>query len=103
MVVFDLADERLVVGVPRPAPHPGWGSPSGHGHPDHHLGQVSSVVLGVPEGAEPDGLALPGGVGSVDLEVGRGGGLEGGDPGRRGDVEGAEDVPLGVGGGRSFG
>ena len=47
-VVFDLTDERLVVGVAGPAPHPDGDPGAGDSHADHDLGQVGPVVLGVP-------------------------------------------------------
>ena len=40
-------------GVARPAPHPHRDPVAGHGHPDHHLGQVVAGVLGLAVGAEP--------------------------------------------------
>ena len=60
-VVFDLADERRVGGVARPGPDAHRDALAGHGHADHHLGQVVAVVLGVAVGAKAGaaaGLAL---------------------------------------------
>ena len=52
-VVLDLADQRRVGGVARPAPHPHRDPVPGHGHPDHHLREVVAGVLGLAERAEP--------------------------------------------------
>jgi hypothetical protein len=76
-VVLDLADQLLVVGVARPAPHADRDSRAGDGDPDHDLGQVGSVVLAVavhPERRLDDLAVLVEhiGLGLVALEVGAG-------------------------------
>lgn len=58
-VVPDLADQRRVVGVPGPAPHPDRDPVPGDRHADHDRGQVAAVLPGIAEGAEPRGPAVP--------------------------------------------
>ena len=53
-VVFDLPDQRGVVRVAGPAPHPHRDPVAGHRHPDHDLGQVVAGVLRLAVGPEPD-------------------------------------------------
>jgi hypothetical protein len=72
--VTHLPEDRLVVGVARPAPTAHGNPLAGHRDPDNDLRQVTAVVLGVPVAAEP-GLAVGtvstvgavGGVGVVGL------------------------------------
>src|SRR6266508_1427558 len=52
-VGLDLADQGLVAGVARPAPHPHWDAGAGDRHADHDLRQVVAVVLGVAVAAKP--------------------------------------------------
>src|SRR6266511_808059 len=52
-VGLDLADQGLVAGVARPAPHPHWDAGAGDRHADHDLRQVVAVVLGVAVAANP--------------------------------------------------
>ena len=77
-VVLDLADQLLIVGVPRPAPHADRDSGAGDRHPDHHLGQIIAMILALAISSERfahDVAVLVELVvlGLVALEVGRGG------------------------------
>ena len=68
-VVLDLRDDRHVIGVPGPAPHPHRDPLPRDGQADHDLRQVGPVILGVAEDAERAVAVL----GLVALEVGAGG------------------------------
>ena len=51
--VADLGQDRLIVGVPGPAPAAHRDPLPGDREPDHDLRQIAAVVLGVPVAAEP--------------------------------------------------
>jgi hypothetical protein len=51
-VVLGLADQLLIIGAPRPAPHPDRDPGAGDRHRDHHLGQVIAVILAMPANTE---------------------------------------------------
>ena len=73
-----LLDQRLVVGVARPHPHPDRDPLAGDREPDHHLRQVGPVILRVARAAAAarspvSSLVVARVVVEVDLEVGRGG------------------------------
>lgn len=74
----DLANQRRIGGVTRPAPHPDRGRGARDGHPDDDLRQIIAAVLRLAIGAEPDPTAF---VGIADAAGLGSGGVPGGPTG----------------------